>query len=202
MRVVARLGVLFYMSMLLLIGCALIAFALHLVPVEETSLLMDQLYRDRNARWIIAAVAVLILVKNYVYARAILGDQQREKTIAFDNPAGRVSVSLVAMEDLTRQVILLAPEVKEARVDVLAGKKGVDVVARLVLNADVNIPEITARLQDSVRSKIQDIIGLEETIAVRIHVVKIVPQEAKTRRGKEPKAEPQDPTIPFQGYRA
>ena len=115
------------------------------------------------------------------------------------------SVSLTAMEDLVRRAISMVPEVKDVRSSITAGKKGLSINSRLVLNADVNIPEMTSRLQDLVKRKIQDTIGIEETVVVRVHIVKITP-EGKARRhkhkDKEEKEQTSEPTVPFQGYRA
>ena len=129
--------------------------------------------------------------------------QQRGKTIAFDNPSGRVSVSLSAMEDLVKRVIAGVQEVREVRSSITVGKKGLNVEARIILNRDVNIPEMTSRLQELVKRKIQNTIGLEEDVVVRVHVFKIIPsRKTKQSKAKDDDAEVSDNAVPFQGYRA
>jgi uncharacterized alkaline shock family protein YloU len=81
---------------------------------------------------------------------------------------------------------------------VIATKKGIVVDLRVVLKSEANIPELTDRLQEITRFKIQEVLGLEEQIIVRIHVAKIVSAEEKDKKRKEPEKE--EPTIPFSGY--
>jgi hypothetical protein len=55
-----------------------------------------------------------------------------------------------------------------------------------------------------IRTKIQDVIGLEGKINIRIHVVKIVMDDGKYRRekGKDGIDVEPTPNVPFRGYRA
>lgn len=129
----------------------------------------------------------------------ILGKFQREKTIAFTTSSGEVSISLSAVEDLIRRIAAIMPEIKELRPDVIATKKGIVVDLRLVLKSEANIPELTGRLQDITRSKLQEVLGIEEQIIIKIHVAKIVSREERERKKKEPQ-EQQEPAIPFGGY--
>jgi uncharacterized alkaline shock family protein YloU len=202
MKVTVRLAVLFYMTTMLFIGCFTVLFVSNLIPFQDVMNTLQYIYYDENMRGVFGIVAAGMLLINYIFARSISGNQERGKTIAFDNPAGRVSVSLVAMEDLVRRVIARVPEVKEVRSSITAGKKGLSINSRLVLNADVNIPEMTSRLQDLVKRKIQDTIGIEETVVVRVHIVKIIPDnKARRHKEKEENETPPEPTVPFQGYR-
>jgi hypothetical protein len=57
---------------------------------------------------------------------------------------------------------------------------------------------LTARLQDITRSKIQEVLGVEEQIIIKIHVTKIISMEERERKRKE--IEKEEPTIPFSGY--
>jgi uncharacterized alkaline shock family protein YloU len=73
---------------------------------------------------------------------------------------------------------------------------------RVTLGSEANIPELTSRLQEITRSKIQEVLGIEEQIIIRIHVAKIIPVEEKERKRKEQeKEESTSSTIPpFSGY--
>ncbi|MCK5580919.1 MAG: alkaline shock response membrane anchor protein AmaP [Candidatus Omnitrophica bacterium] len=209
MKIISRLAVMFYVVFVLILGVFLGLFALHgfpwLLDVSYPTLerFLMIIYFDFQARVIIGVAAIVLLFVNYVFMRTISVNSKREKTIAFDNPAGRVSVSLGALEDLTRRVIARVPEVKEVRSTITAGKKGLEVSTRLVLNTEVNIPEMTAKLQDVVKRKVQGTIGLEENVRVRVHVIKIIPEViSKKRKEIEPKDTGIEPAVPFQGYRA
>jgi|GEM_PF-334987 len=207
MMLISHLAVLFYVTLTMLLGVFLLLFVSHGVPhyypiqFPDVAVLIHGIYFDAKLRLISGVAGIVILFLNYIFMKALSDNHQRERTIAFDNPAGRVSVSLSALEDLTRRVITSEPEIKEARAMIRARKKTIDIAVRLILSADVNIPELTARLQDIVRRRIQEIIGIEETILVRMHVSKISPVQKKLKKGKDEDATP-EPGVPFYGYRA
>jgi len=81
----------------------------------------------------------------------------------------------------------------------VANKKGIIVDMRIILRSEANIPELTSRLQEITKSKIQEILGLEEQVIIRIHVAKISHDERDSRKRKE--FEKDDVSaIPFSGY--
>ncbi len=209
MKFLARLAVLFYVTAILFAGSFMLVFAMHgiprlyEIPFRDFYVLLTAFYFDIQMRWFIGILAVIMLIKNYIYMQALIGHQQKGEAIAFDNPSGRVTVSLTAIEDLVRRSISNVPEIKEVRSSIVPGKKALEIDSRIVLNKDVHIPEMTARLQELVRRKIHETIGLEDTIVVRVHVVKIAPEDHKGKRqkGSAENQESIEPTVPFPGYR-
>jgi hypothetical protein len=207
MRFWARLGLFFYMLIVMVLSLAIATFVIHWpLSFQDVQDVLWKVYDEKNLRIIFGGIAVLLLFLNHIYSRAISGAQQKEKTIAFDNPSGRVSVSLAALEDLIRRVVARVPEVKEVRPTIKATGKGLEIFARLVLNTEANIPDMTARLQDLIKRKVQDTIGIEETVVVKIDVIKIIPEDRssakRNKNNKESDNIDEPPTVPFQGYRA
>jgi hypothetical protein len=151
-----------------------------------------------HSRIIVALSGLLLILISFSFAQLILGRFQREKTIAFTTSSGEVTIALSAVEDLIRRLAGIIPEIKELRPDVIATKKGIIVDIRVVLRSEANIPELTGRLQDIAKSKIQEVLGVEEQIIIKIHVTKIISTEEKDKKRKE--IEKQEPTIPFSGY--
>src|SRR3989338_2548926 len=198
MRIFTILGILFYTVVLILIGIVLIVFALNLLKPEDINNLLVYTKTSFNSRIIIGLSGVLLILISFSFAQLILGRFQREKTIAFTTSSGAVTIALSAVEDLIRRIAGFIPEIKELRPDVIATKKGILVSLRVILRSESNIPELTTRLQEITRSKIQEVLGLEEQIIIRIHVAKIISAEDKERKKKEP--EKIEPTIPFSGY--
>jgi uncharacterized alkaline shock family protein YloU len=144
-----------------------------------------------------------MLLLNYVFYRAFTVNIRKEKTIAFDNPAGRVSVSLWAIEDLVKRVVGRIPEIREVRSKISASKKGLLIKIKLILRAEESIPEVTSRVQELVKRKVQDTIGIEEPMEIAIFVGKILSDQGKDKFAqKEESKKGSDQNIPFQGYRA
>jgi uncharacterized alkaline shock family protein YloU len=199
MRFFTTLGIVFYAVIIIAIGLAMIVFSLNLLLPQDINNLLVYSQSNQNSRIIIGLIGALLILISFSFAQLILGKFQRERTIAFTTSSGQVTISLSAVEDLIRRLAGVIPEVKELRPNVVANKKGIIVDMRVVLRSEANIPELTNRLQDITKSKIQDVLGLEEQIIIRIHVAKIVHDEKDNRRKKEFEKEDRS-TIPFSGY--
>jgi len=199
MRFFTVLGIIFYAAMIIVIGLALIVFALNLLLPADINNLLTFAQSSHNSRVVIGLSGVLLILISFSFAQIILGKFQREKTIAFTTSSGQVTISLSAVEDLIRRLAGIIPEVKELRPNVVANKKGIIVEMRVVLRSEANIPELTSRLQDITKSKIQEVLGVDEQIIIRIHVAKIAHDEKDSRRKRDFEREDRS-TIPFSGY--
>lgn len=197
------LGVIFYAVVLILIGIALIVFSIvisfnRLQPqtIEYVNNLLIYVQGSFFSKIVLGLSGILLILISFSFAQLILGRFQREKTIAFTTASGEVTIALSAVEDLIRRMSRFIPEIKELRPDVIATKKGIIVDLRVILKSEANIPDLTARLQEITRSKIQEVLGLEEQIIIKIHVAKIIPIEERKKKDTEK----EEPTVPFSGY--
>lgn len=204
MKLRIRLAVMFYEVVILLVVSFLALFVLNLIPLEQVTAALDIIYHDPSMRALFGIIALILLIKTNMMARTIYGTHQKERNIAFNNPDGRVFVSLAALEDLIRRMLLALDEVREAKAAVTVRKNGqLDIQTRLVLNGEVHIPEMTARLQKMIQRKIEGTIGSEHQVVVEADIVKIVSHPVKEKKKKE-KTEhlDQESGVPFEGYRA
>ncbi len=203
MKLMVRLGVMFYCVVTLLLAFFLVMIALPLMSIEEMSAILEAINQSVQVRLVLGLVALILVLKAYTFAKLISGDQQKGKNIAFDNPEGRVYVSLVAIEDLVRRELSSLEEVKDVRASVIAKKSGdLYIQSRVSLNGDINIPELTSRLQTIIKSKIQNMIGSELGVEVDVDVVKIVPRNRDKKVKVTEAASETKPNVPFEGYRA
>jgi len=199
MKFFTVLGIMFYAVVIIMIGLAFIVFSLNLLLPQDINSLLIYAQTSSNSRLAIGFSGLLLILISFSFAQIILGRFQREKTIAFTTSSGQVTISLSAVEDLIRRLAGVIPEVKELRPNVVANKKGIIVDMRIILRSEANIPELTSRLQDITKSKIQEILGLEEQVIIRIHVAKIAHDEKDNRRKRD--FDKEDPSaIPFSGY--
>ncbi len=204
MNFLRRLLVLFYVTLIMYIGCVLVLMALQLLPVEEVVASFHWLFIVDHARFVVGVSAICLLLINFIFYQLFTINVRKEKNIAFDNPAGRVSVSLVALEDLLRRKITQMDDVKDSKITIQASRKGLLAKVRLTFCSEVSIPELTAKVQSLVKQKVQDVIGLEEKVEIMVFVNKIIPVKTKEKPvvKKEEDEESLDANVPFQGYRA
>ena len=186
-----------YIVLFVLIGLGLIAFSFHWVPVEIPTWWLEMAYSEKNLRLACFLTGAGLILLNWMYAQLALARFQKQKTIAFENPNGQVTVSLSAIEDFIRRSSQELSEVKELRSDVVARKGKILVRARAVLWSGAHIPDAAEKIQSVIKSKVQGMLtGIEEPVIVRVHVAKIV-----LREGKEslPDRRPSQFSQPFRG---
>lgn len=196
MKALTGLALVLVVLLLVALGVFLVGLALMAFPMEQVSAFLEDIYESGRTRWALGLIGLASLVIAVLVVRLTVGKIQRERTIAFQNPDGAVTISLSAIEDFIKRVGRDIPEVKEVKSDVVATKHGVEISSRVSLWSDVNIPEITEKIQSLVKTRLQDMLGIEETIHVRVHVSKIVQPEGKRER------EPSRAPFPGIGYRA
>lgn len=198
MRFFNVLGILFYTILIIIIGVALVILSFNILQPEMISGVLVYLESSMHSRIVVGLSGFLLILISFSFAQLMLGRFQREKTIAFATSSGEVTIALSAVEDLIKRVATVIPEIRELRPDVIASKKGIIADLRVTLRSEANIPDLTSRLQEITRSKIQEVLGIEEQIVIRIHISKIITTEEKERKRREPDKE--EPTVPFSGY--
>ena len=173
MNFIRSLAIIMHALVLLAIGGILVSLSLGLLSPDELGDIVNYIYIQTNAKLILGIIGVMFIAGGLLTANLNLGRMRAQKTIAFENPEGQVTVSLSAIEDFIKKSVRHLPEVKELRSNVTASKKGINIVCRATIFADSNIPAITERIQSIVKSNVQEMLGVEETINIRIHVTKI-----------------------------
>jgi len=194
MRAISNLTVLLYSICFFLIGAALLLIASNVISKDVLAYNVEFLYANQDVRWIMGGLGALLVIVALSAVQIMLGRMQMERTIAFDNPNGQVTISLGAIEDFIKRLTRQLPEIKELKPTVIATKKGVDVSMRLVLYSATNIPELTEKIQGIIKEKVQEILGIEEAIFVKIHISKIASKEEP----REVKIKDKE-AVPFRG---
>ena len=197
MWLLTRIAIIFYIFIIWTTSISVMLFVAHVLDLQTIQRLLLMVYFDSQSGAVAGICAGGIMFMSFLLARLIYGTHRMERTIAFENPTGGVTVSLTALEDLIKRLIVQMPEVKEIRPHMIATRKGLEVDIKLVLRHEVNIPELTSRFQELVRRKIEEAVGMEGKITIRVHVTKISLEDIRSKN----KGEFQIPAqSPFHGY--
>jgi len=196
MKFITALGLFFYTITFLIIGGFLIAVATSWISAEDIYKIFEFMQLNLNSRIATGLVGFLLIIINISLGQLIMGRIEKEKTIAFNTPSGQVTIALQAVEDLIKRLTQHFSEIKETRPDVIATKRGVEVNLKVVLQSEANIPDLTSHLQEMIKTKIQEMLGLEEQITVRVHVAKIITYVEKKKKGSGG----DEVVQPFGGY--
>ena len=187
-----------YIVLFILLGFGLIAFSMHWIPIESTTYWLEMAYTEKNLRLACFLTGAGLILLHWMYAELSWTKFRRQKTIAFENPDGQVTVSLTAIEDFLRRSTQDLPEVKELRSDVVARKGKIVVRVRATLWAGTHIPDAAERIQSVVKTKVQEMLaGVEEPVLVRLHVANIMPRE---ERPPVPERRVGQFSPPFRGF--
>ena len=194
MRLFGSITLFFYTLIILMLGIFFIVVATNIIPLTYMIELLGTIYSNMDVRLIMGLTGGLLIFIAVMVVQVTVGIIKKEKTIAFENPDGQVTISLSAIEDFIKRAMKQLPEVKESRPNVRASKKGITIVNRVVLFSDTNIPETTEKIQNIVKSRVQDMLGVEEPVEIQVNVVKIAHKEEKSRDTKK-----DDKVPPFRG---
>ena len=190
----------FYTLILILLGACLILVALNFIPKESLINVINQIYVKPDLRIITGFTGLLLIGISLLVIQLAIGKMEREKIIAFENPDGQVTVSLTAIEDFMRRLARQVPEIKELRPKVTATKKGIIVDAKVTLYSEISIPNITEKIQSIVKNRVQDMLGIEEAIIVKVHINKLAQrEEPKKKKSKREKQEEQEEEPKYRG---
>lgn len=202
MKFLIHAGILFYLIVISFFCGMIFLFLGGRIQLADAMHYLSYVNLNNQARLFVWVSTVAILFLSILFARIISGGRQKEKTIAFDNPSGRVSISLHALEETVKKAVLRILEVKEIKPTIIASKKGIEINCRVILRSESSIPELTSRLQEIIKERVQDVLGIEENVIVRIHIVRIVFELGKGQKVSEEENYQKEEalSVPFKGY--
>ncbi|HLS88048.1 MAG TPA: alkaline shock response membrane anchor protein AmaP [Sphingobacteriaceae bacterium] len=154
------------------ISLAVISFLVFLVMALRWRVPLDYLQtlltRD-PARWVAALVAAVFFVSSvrlliFAFRRRAAG-----AALVHDSALGEVQISLKAVENLVARAGRQVEGVRELNARVESGKDGIQVHLRGSVYPEVNIPELSDRLQNLVKRHVRSVVGVEVE-NVRFHV--------------------------------
>lgn len=204
MRLFMRVITVLYMAIFVALGAWLTAFALHQVPVDTVAIFFQTIYDDQHFRAACGVIGAGVILFHLMLFQVIWARFQRQRTIAFTNPDGQVTISLGAIEDFIRRAARQVPEIRDLKSEVIAGKRGIEITTKTSLWSEAHIPEVTEKIQGLIKSKVQEMLGIEDPVTVRVHVAKIVAREESGPRDRRRLDEPSGPAsrwTPTEPYR-
>jgi uncharacterized alkaline shock family protein YloU len=129
--------------------------------------------------------AIVVLFMGIIWIVNWIDYVYRTKSVSFDNPGGKVKISLKAIEDYITSTISRQIEgIKSIKVKAFVTSKGLETKINLKLISRLNIPETCNNIQELTKSYLQDTIGIERISNIEIYVSNIV-GEAETKEDEK-----------------
>lgn len=128
-------------------------------------------------------VGGLLLAGLVYYFWAAIRKSRRERTVVLKSPLGDVLVSLPAIEDFTRVLRGRIDGLREIKGRVWYTRKGLRVMARIVVFSDVSLIQVTEKVQMEVLSYIQKTLNITQPIQPKVIVTKVVSRDKPLTTG-------------------
>src|SRR3989338_1652502 len=199
MNILNRITMMFFLVVFITIGLFLIAVSVQSIKSEPIMNVLDSINSSMTLRVGVGVVGFLLIAISWASYQFTVARIQRQKNIAFNNPDGQVTISLSAIEEFIKRIGSSLPEIKELKSDCIATKKGIDISTRVIFWSDANIPEATEKIQGLIRTRIQEMLGVDEPIIVKVHVTKIAARQEPRQSKKEKEKDKEDLRMPFSG---
>ncbi|MCL4425986.1 MAG: alkaline shock response membrane anchor protein AmaP [Firmicutes bacterium] len=126
----------------------------------------------------LSGLALFLLSLRLIY----LGFRRRYggQTVIQETPLGEVRIALEAIENLVKKVARQVPGVRDVRAGVTNQPAGVAASLRITVSPDVNIPEVSDQVQNSIKNYVRSVVGIGVT-EVRIAVENITNEVKRSR---------------------
>jgi uncharacterized alkaline shock family protein YloU len=146
------------------LGVCLILFSLNVVTI-------DSLVKAHSFKFLIGGIVFALLgITEIIIA---VKNLNKMPVVAFSNPLGEVRVAYDALEGYVKSLSKEIHEIKDAKPQVVAGRDGIEIHVRLVVERDVNLPELTAKFQDLVSRYVKDVMGIDSITSIKVYIQRI-----------------------------
>jgi hypothetical protein len=127
----------------------------------------------------------------------LLKNSKRDQMITFTSPQGKASITLYALEELLKKTLEAKPEISHVRPRVFLAKNGIEVAVKSNLNKEANILDITNMLQGLIKDKLENFLGKDKDIKVKLVIQKVsLDKKSKDKESEEEN----EPEVPFRNY--
>ena len=180
-KLIGFLGFAFYLAL----GAIFIGLSIRQIEPGMLVQNINLLYESPAALIIVRILGFILILKGLLFLKTRLTPQENDKTITYENPDGEVVVSLPAVEEYINRTVKNTTRVKELRATLTSNKQGITVNARVGIFSDTPITEITEKVQTEIKNKITEMLGVDESLHIRVHVFKVLAKGEKDAPAEE-----------------
>lgn len=128
-----------------------------------------------DERLVLIGCALLLLL--LLYAVTGMWSRRRVRFFSFETEGGMVSISLDAMREFLRRIGDEFAAVRRLQPRLRAHRGAIDIDLDARIRSGVPVPELCRLIQERVRQKMHDSLGLAGVRNVRVNVIEIMPAE-------------------------
>jgi len=183
----------FYTVIAMALGGFCILSAAGLIDPAEIFSVFQQYLQEPKGRMVIGLVGTLIILLWFRLVLVMLESFKQKAIVITDNKEAYASITVPAIEEMTKKLIVSLNGIKDLRVRVFPSKKSIRVFIQMVLIAGVNIPELLADVQAKVKEKISGVVGEDKKIQIKLVIRRII-------SSKNDESTTWEPQVPYREY--
>ncbi len=180
-------NLMFGLFLVVIIFFSAIIFSLSLRPfsleglLSKTNYYYNLFYSNLFNQIVLGLIAVLLIILA-IYLIWKKGQYNKEDlSVAQKTSFGEIKISTNSIKHLTLKVIKGMGDIKEAKPEINILKMGgINIDLHLSVMQDVNIPELSEKIQRKVKEYLSETSGIE-TKEIKIHIDKIVYEDNKIK---------------------
>ncbi|HDI46102.1 MAG TPA: alkaline shock response membrane anchor protein AmaP [Candidatus Omnitrophica bacterium] len=199
MKLRAKFFLVLFGVMLVALGIFLILYTWGVVDQSDIQRLYSGIERFIPIKILYTLIGVITIIFVMLSLNFVWAGMEAERNIAFKTEHGEVLITLSAIEDYIRRFLKEKPDIRDVRVKVIAKKiarkKGLVVAVKTAVTSEIKLPQLTESLQEDLKKKIQEMLGLEEPITIKVYISKI-----GERKKKEKEEEGEEFVPPFREF--
>ncbi|MDF9407487.1 MAG: hypothetical protein A4E52_00203 [Pelotomaculum sp. PtaB.Bin013] len=141
-------------------------------------LLRGLFYPDRaGIFWALMAILILAGVRLF-WIGVSKSDRVGRYVVLTESALGQIRVSIQAIENLVVKVVTQVNGVREVKPRIVSVSQGVGIQIRAVVTPDINVPDVSERIQVLVKEKVFEITGITVG-SVRVSIDNISAQKPR-----------------------
>ncbi|MFA5272462.1 MAG: alkaline shock response membrane anchor protein AmaP [Candidatus Omnitrophota bacterium] len=186
-----------YVALSFFVGLVFIGLFFNLIDINYAVLYLKQeILLDPFLRIALLLSGLLIILLCLRYLQRTIF--RRERFVTTESSYGKVSITLFAIEDMLKNMLETQNGLSHVRPRIICKKHGIEVIIRGNLSADANLSVFTKEIQEKTREKLQNLLGEEKEIRIKIEIRKMVFKGKK--KIIESTEEISEPEIPYRYY--
>lgn len=160
-----------------IIGLGMVILAIYSLGWEMPALLLAENLGLTDFRYTMFIFSLIMFLLSVRFLIAVFERRVVPHVIIKDNPLGQVHISAEAITGLVTRTALLTPGVRDCKTQLAMTAAGLQILVRLVVAGELNLPELLTGLQEEIKQRLAEVVGLEIN-QIRILVTSLQPETA------------------------
>ena len=176
----------FSIFVFLTLGSFFIIIALHIVSQDDALRAVTEIYAEPLRSLQAGLMGFLFIFVGLSFAKALIKNSRGDDALVLQGENGTLTISVEAIEDLTRKVLRKFDSVKSSKIKTVIHEKNLNLKIKLTVWSGVLIPEVIREVQNEVKVRLEKMLGipeLSERVEVLVSVIKVAPSRAEEITG-------------------